>query len=167
MRLAFVVLALVPASSALRLPATRLPSRRLGKPVAQVSPNGDGAASTAGKGVGSPRRTDAAAALRRGQQALEQSRATAKAQARATVVPAPVLRWDERARASVWRKLQPWVPNLAVLRREMKPALKRVGLTQNEKARAHVTCSSGPYPAVAAPLPALGQTPHHRDLKTL
>ena len=140
MRLALVAFALVPAASALRLPATRLPARRSGRPVAQVSPEGDAkdAASTAGFGGPRPA-TDAkaAAALSRGRQALEQYRATAEAQTGATI-PKPVLRWDERARASVRKKLQPWVPNLAVLRRDLKPALKGFGFTQKEKARAYL-----------------------------
>ena len=129
MRLALAYGFALVMSSALRLPATRLPSRRSGRPVAQVS-SGDAEKDAA-------KATDAnAAALSRGQQALEQIRATAEAQAGATV-PAP-LRWDQRARASVWQKLKPWVPNLAGLRRELESniALKGFGLTQSEKARA-------------------------------
>ena len=130
MRLALAYGFALVMSSALRLPATRLPSRRSGRPVAQVS-SGDAEKDAA-------KATDAnAAALSRGQQALEQIRATAEAQAEATV-PAPVLRWDQRARVSVWRKLKPWVPSVAGLRRELESniALKGFGLTQSEKARA-------------------------------
>ena len=138
MRLALVAFALVPAASALRLPATRLPARRSGRPVAQALPDGD--AKDAASAAGAPRQAtdaEAAAALSRGRQALEQYRATAEAQTGATI-PKPVLRWDERARASVRKKLQPWVPNLAVLRRDLKPALKGFGFTQKEKARAYL-----------------------------
>ena len=130
MRLALAYGFALVMSSALRLPATRLPSRRSGRPVAQVS-SGDAEKDAA-------KATDAnAAALSRGQQALEQIRATAEAQAEATV-PAPALRWDQRARASVWRKLKPWVPSVAGLRRELESniALKGFGFTQREKARA-------------------------------
>ena len=165
MRLALAALALVPVSSALRLPATRLPttrlsSRRSGRPVAQVSSDGDAkdAASTTGFGV--PKDLEAEAALSRGQQALEQVRAKAEAQAGA-IIPKPVLRWDERARASVWQKLQPWVPNLDVLRRDLKPALKGFGFTQKEKARAYLQ-QRPPFPGSAAPFLALRQTSDRR-----
>ena len=136
MRLALVAFALVPAASALRLPATRLPARRSGRPVAQA----DGDAKDAASAAGAPRQAtdaEAAAALSRGRQALEQYRATAEAQTGAAVVQ-PVLRWDERARASVRKKLKPWVPNLTVLRRDLKPALKGFGFTEKEKARAYL-----------------------------
>ena len=146
---AFVALALVPAASALRLPGTCLPSRRSGRPVAQVSPEGDAkdAASTAKDAAA----TDAsAAALSRGRQALEQYRATAEAQTGATI-PKPVSRWDERARAGVRKKLQPWLPNLAVLRRDLKPALKGFGFTQKEKARAYLQ-QRPPFPGAQTDL---------------
>ena len=128
MRLALAYGFALVMSSALRLPATRLPSRRSGRPVAQVS-SGDAEKDAA-------KATDAhAAAVSRGQQALDQLRATAEAQAGATV-PAPVLRWDQRARASVWQKLKPWVPNFSGVRRELRSELEKFGLTQSQKARA-------------------------------
>lgn len=128
MRLALAYGFALVMSSALRLPATRLPSRRSGRPVAHVS-SGDAEKDAA-------KATDAnAEAISCGQQALEQLRAAAEAQAGATV-PTPVLRWDQRARDSVWQKLQPWVPNFSGVRRELKYSIKNFGFTQSEKARA-------------------------------
>ena len=88
--LLFALALLVPASSALRLSATRQPSRRLGRPVAQTRDDGpktaaqkeEEAASTAGKGFGPPRQStdeETAAMVNRGQKALEEMRAQAGA----------------------------------------------------------------------------------------
>ena len=56
--LVVLVVALLPAASGLRLPATRLSYHRGGRPIAQASPDDDGdAAGTAGKGFGPPRQS--------------------------------------------------------------------------------------------------------------
>ena len=98
-------LLLIPASSALRLPATRLPFRRSGRPVAQASPDdhAEDAASTVGKGFGPPRQPtdlETVAAVSRGQKALDAMRE----QAGAPMVPkaepeAYIPTQEEKARA--------------------------------------------------------------------
>ena len=131
--LLFVLALLVSAASALRLQTTRLPSRRLGRPVAQARDDGpktaaqkeEGAASTAGKGFGAPPRqmTDEenTAMVSRGQKALEEMRA-------------------QQGEES-WRKKEPemYIP------------------TKEEKARSHTQTAAAPPARRSPPAAQLAQ----------
>ena len=132
--LLFALALLVPASSALRLQTTRLPSLRSGRPVAQTRDDGPKTAAqkeeaaanpNAGKGFGAPPRqmTDEenTAMVSRGQKALEEMRA-------------------QQGEES-WRKKEPemYIP------------------TKEEKARSHTQTAAAPPARRSPPAAQLAQ----------